>query len=174
MLDKDVTVNRSKQAEGVELFALLAGLICLVVLSRVIFISTPYYVDGPNHVAAVTSGDLFLQRPGYFLFNFVARTIYLTGLIGAASNVTLLNIGLSAFGSAIFCVLSIRLMPGMVGLLLAVFYSFSDTVWFVSDIHSTYAAMTFFCSSNPLLHIRKGKMVAGGSFMGADVRYETV
>lgn len=123
---------------------LLIGLVGLVILSRAGFTSSPYFVDGPRQVAAITSGKLFIQPPGYFLFDFFGREIYLTHLLSAATSVAVLNITLSVLGTIFFFALSVRLFPGAIGIMLAVAYAFSDTVWFTAEVHSTYAAMTFF------------------------------
>ncbi len=56
MVAISVAVKRFEHMRLLVPYALLLGLIALVVLSRVMFASAPYYVDGPNQVAAITSG----------------------------------------------------------------------------------------------------------------------
>jgi len=116
----------------------------LALASRFCFRSAPYYVDGPRHAAAVASGVVFIQPPGYFLFGETARLIVLASGISPASALSGMNYFFSALGVVIFANIAIRIFPGLLGVLLSFFYAFSVTVWFVAEIHSTYAAMTFF------------------------------
>ncbi len=124
----------------------LVGLLAL--LSRFLFRSSAYFVDGPRHVAAIESGAVLIQPPGYFLFGELGRL--LVGLTGASPSAALFSINavFSALGAVVFAYLARRMFPGMLGAALSVFYAFSVTVWFDAEIHSTYAAMTLFA---PLL-----------------------
>jgi hypothetical protein len=123
-------------------FAPVLGLLAL--LSRMIYRSHPYFVDGPAHERAISSGILFIQPPGYFLYGEISHLLCLALHVSPAVAMAIQNIGFSCSGVIVFAVLATRLYPGLLGSLLAVFYAFSDTDWFVSDIHSTYASMTFF------------------------------
>ncbi len=125
-----------------------AGLIVLTLLSRILLLSQPYYVDGPNHVKAVQDGSLFIQPPGYFLFAFSARMLTLVSSLSAAAAISGLNVAFSVAGVWVFRRVTAELFPGTMGLLLACCYAVSNVVWFAAEIHSTYASMTFF---GPLL-----------------------
>jgi hypothetical protein len=127
-------------------FAIVIGV--LVLMSRLAFISKPYFVDGPAHVRAVTSGANFIQPPGYFLFNKTAWLLVHALSISSAAALMSLNIAFSIAGAIIFALLVTRSFPGPLGMLLAVFYAFSDVAWFVAEVHSSYASVTFFA---PLL-----------------------
>ncbi len=124
----------------------LVGLLAL--LSRFCFRSGAYFVDGPRHVAAIQSGAVLIQPPGYFLFGETGRLV--VNLTGASPSAALfcINAAFSAAGAVVFSFLARSLFPGKLGAALSLFYAFSVTVWFDAEIHSTYAAMTFFA---PLL-----------------------
>jgi hypothetical protein len=126
-------------------------ILCILTLaSRVVYISGPYFVDGPRHVEAIMSGTIFISPPGYFLFAESAKAISLALNVSVPSAIAILNIFFSISGVAIFADLARRFFPGMLGVTLAFCYAFSVIVWFAADIHSTYAAMTFFAPA--LLH----------------------
>jgi hypothetical protein len=118
----------------------------LALLSRLLFTSAPYFVDGPRHEIAVRlGGTIFVHSPpGYFLFGETAKIISQILHVSAGSALSILNVSFSSLGVVVFANLSRRMFPGSLGAWLAVCYAFSDMVWFVADIHSTYAAMTFF------------------------------
>jgi hypothetical protein len=135
-------LNRQNHA-GFQWWTLLLGVLTLA--SRLIFTSSPYFVDGPRHVHYVEHGQIFVSSPpGYFLFGETAKIISYLLNVSAATAISIMNISFSSCGAIVFANLATRLIPGILGILLAFCYAFSDTVWFVSDIHSTYAAMTFF------------------------------
>jgi hypothetical protein len=135
-------LNRQNRA-GFQWWTLLLGVLTLA--SRLIFTSSPYFVDGPRHVYFVEHGQIFVSSPpGYFLFGETAKIISDLLNVSAATAISIMNVSFSSCGAIIFANLATRLIPGILGILLAFCYAFSDTVWFVSDIHSTYAAMTFF------------------------------
>jgi hypothetical protein len=127
-------------------FAIAIGV--LVLISRLVFISKPYFVDGPAHVRAIVSGANFIQPPGYYLFNKTAWLLAHAVHISPAAALISLNISFSIAGAIVFALLITRIFPGKLGMLLAVFYAFSDVTWFVADVHSSYASVTFFA---PLL-----------------------
>ncbi len=124
----------------------LVGLLAL--LSRFLFRSGAYFVDGPRHVAAIQSGAVLIQPPGYFLFGELGSL--LVHLTGASPSTALfaVNTVFSALGAVVFGLLARRMFPGILGAALSLFYAFSVITWFDAEIHSTYAAMTLFA---PLL-----------------------
>jgi hypothetical protein len=131
---------------GFQWWPLVLGAVAL--FSRFIFTSPPYFVDGPRHVYFIEHGQIFLSSPpGYFLFGKTAKLISQMLNVSVTTAIFIMNALFSSLGAVIFANLTRRLFPGLVGVLLAFCYAFSDTVWFVSDIHSTYAAMTFFVPS---------------------------
>jgi hypothetical protein len=123
-------------------FLPLLSIVTLV--SRLAYRSAPYYVDGPAHVTAISSGVVFIQPPGYYLFGETARWISILAHISPALSITALNVLFSVAGVLIFSRVAAHMFSERLAMLLSLAYAFSDTVWFVSDIHSTYAAMTFF------------------------------
>jgi hypothetical protein len=128
---------------GLPWWTLLLG--ALTLASRFLFTSAPYYVDGPRHVYFIEHGTLFTtSAPGYFLFAETVKILSQITSMSVPAAISLLNISFSTAGAIIFAQLASRLFPGRLGILLSFCYAFSDIVWFVSDIHSTYAAMTFF------------------------------
>jgi hypothetical protein len=127
----------------------LALLLSVTLLLRILSVSSPYYVDGPRHVYAIESGRLVIKAPGYFLFNLcgwlVSRSLHVT----AGTALELINISFSVAAVAVFYVLASRLLKNAAApFWLTLAYACSPIVWFSADIHSTYAAMTFFA---PLL-----------------------
>jgi hypothetical protein len=117
----------------------------LTLASRLIFTSSPYFVDGPRHVYFIEQGQILVSfPPGYFLFGETAKIISDLLHVSVATAISIMNVSFSICGVIIFANLATRLIPGILGILLAFCYAFSDTVWFVADIHSTYAAVTFF------------------------------
>lgn len=125
-----------------------ALLVAIALLLRIALVSSPYYVDGPNHVKAISDGSLFIQPPGYFLFALAARGLMLLAHVPAAQAISAINIAFSIGGLLIFRQICSKLFPGVLGLALSVCYAVSNVVWFAAEIHSTYASMTFF---GPLL-----------------------
>jgi hypothetical protein len=122
-------------------------LVLLTLVLRIASASGPYYVDAFRHIHSIESGVLVIHAPGYFLFN--ATGFFLSHLLHVSPGgaLQILNITLSASGAAVFYLLVSRLaLPSPFWLALA--YVCLPTVWFSSDIHSTYATMTFFA---PLL-----------------------
>lgn len=110
--------------------------------------SGPYFVDAKRHVYAIESGILVIHPPGYFVFN-------LTGLlpskllnVSAGEALQVLNVTFSVAGTAIFYALLSGYADVLPRFWLTLVYVCSPIVWFSADIHSTYAAMTFFA---PLL-----------------------
>jgi hypothetical protein len=127
----------------------LAILTSVTLLLRILGASVPYYVDGPRHVDAIQSGQLVIQAPGYFLFNSCAWALSRGLHISAATALQVGNIGFSVAGVALFDLVASRLLKNpATAFALSLAYACSPVVWFAADIHSTYAAMTFF---TPLL-----------------------
>lgn len=123
-------------------------MVLLTLILRIVSRSAPYYSDASRHIGAIESGRLVIHAPGYFLFNVAG--FYLSHLlhVSAGNSLQILNIAFSAAGSAIFYLLVSRLTAVSSPFWLSLAYLCSPIVWFAGDIHSTYAAMTFFA---PLL-----------------------
>lgn len=135
------SLKRQSRA-GFQWWTLLLGVLTLA--SRLIFTSSPYFVDGPRHVYYIEHGQILVSfPPGYFLFGETAKIISVLLHVSVATAISIMNVSFSVCGVIIFANLATRFIPGTLGILLAFCYAFSDTVWFVSDIHSTYAAITF-------------------------------
>jgi len=129
--------------------ALRCSVIVLVTLAlRVISKSKPYYVDASRHVQSIESGRLVIHAPSYFLFNATGFLLSHSLHVSAGSALQILNIAFSVTGAAVFYLLVSRLAIIPSSFLLALTYVCSPIVWFSSDIHSSYAAMTLFA---PLL-----------------------
>ncbi len=125
---------------------ILLGVITLI--SRCLTVSTPYFVDGPNHVRAIENGSLVIQAPGYFLFEALGAALSALLHISAAASLRMLNIGFGVGAVVVFSLLALRIFEVRLAAMLALVYAASPLVWFAAEIHSTYAAMTFFA---PLL-----------------------
>ena len=108
-------------------------------LSRLIYTSSPYYVDGPEHVRAISSGSLFIQPPGYLMFAELGRFVSILLHVSPALALCIINIFASTAGAYIFAKLAASLFERNLAVALACCYAFSDVIWFVSDVHSTYA-----------------------------------
>lgn len=123
-------------------------LVLLTLVLRIASASGPYFVDAARHIQAIDSGKLVIHTPGYFLFNaagfFIARLLH----VSAGSALHILNVAFSVSGVAIFYLLVHRLSVTSSPFWLSLAYTCSPIVWFSGDIHSSYAAMTFFA---PLL-----------------------
>jgi len=140
-----VRTNPQSLSKHVQLVLLVATTFLLRILST----SSPYYVDGPRHVRAVETGRLVIHAPGYFLFNLCAWLVSHSLHITAATALELINIAFSVAATAVFYLLASRLLKNTTTpFWLTLAYACSPVVWFSADIHSTYAAMTFFA---PLL-----------------------
>jgi hypothetical protein len=124
------------------------ALVLLTLILRIASASGPYYVDAFRHIHSIESGALVIHPPGYFLFNaagfFLAHLLH----VSAAGALQILNIAFSVSGAAVFYLLVSRLAVIPSPFWLALAYVCSPIVWFSGDIHSSYAAMTFFA---PLL-----------------------
>ena len=68
--------------------------------------------------------------------------------VSAGSALHILNVTFSVAGVVVFYFLISRLLPELSAFWLSLAYTCSPIVWFSADIHSSYAAMTFFA---PLL-----------------------
>jgi hypothetical protein len=117
---------------------------------RIISVSSPYFVDGPAHVHAIETGTLFIQPPGYFLFNWCGLFISRITDLSAARAVIVMNISFSEVGLVCFALLSRRRLRELDALFITACFAVSPMLWFIADIHSTYAAMSFFA---PLLFL---------------------
>ncbi len=116
------------------------GLLAVVtLLSRLIYTSAPYYVDGPTHVAAIRSGEMFIQPPGYLLFADLGWVLTALFPLTPEMALHLVNVVASTTGVLLFALVARRLFDPGLAVVLSSCYAFSDVIWFVSDIHSTYA-----------------------------------
>ena len=128
-------------------------LMLLTLVLRVTSASGPYFVDAARHISAIETGKLVIHTPGYFLFNLSGFILSRLLHVSAGSALHILNVAFSIAGVAVFYVLvsrllASRLLSGISPFWLSLAYTCSPIVWFSADIHSTYAAMTFFA---PLL-----------------------
>ena len=153
LVSADARQPRSQAHFLVEHWAL--GLAVLTLLSRLVYTSSPYYVDGPDHVRAISSGSLFIQPPGYLMFAELGRLVSALLHVSPAHALFLINILASTFGAYFFAKLAASLFARSLAIALACCYAFSDVIWFVSDIHSTYAlsaalvvAFLYLCQRN--------------------------
>jgi hypothetical protein len=123
-------------------------LVLLTLVLRITSASGPYFVDAARHIRAIESGKLVIHTPGYFLFNASGFAISHLLHVSAGSALHILNVTFSVAGVAVFYLLLSRLKATSSPFWLSLAYSCSPIVWFSGDIHSSYAAMTFFA---PLL-----------------------
>jgi hypothetical protein len=123
-------------------------LILLTLVLRITSASGPYFVDAARHIRAIESGKLVIHTPGYFLFNASGFAISHLLHVSAGSALHILNVTFSVAGVAVFYLLLSRLKATSSPFWLSLAYTCSPIVWFSGDIHSSYAAMTFFA---PLL-----------------------
>jgi hypothetical protein len=123
-------------------------LVLWTLVLRVASGSGPYFVDAARHIQAIESGKLVIHTPGYFLFNATGFFIAHLLRVSAGSALHILNVTFSVSGVAVFYLLVSRFLPDASPFWLSVAYTCSPIVWFSGDIHSSYAAMTFFA---PLL-----------------------
>ena len=125
----------------------------LTLVLRVTSASGPYFVDAARHISAIETGKLVIHTPGYFLFNLSGFILSHLLHVSAGNALHILNVAFSIAGVAVFYLLvsrllASRLLSGVSPFWLSLAYTCSPIVWFSADIHSTYAAMTFFA---PLL-----------------------
>ena len=111
----------------------------VTLLSRLVYTSAPYYVDGPTHVAAIRSGEMFIQPPGYLVFADLGWALTSLFPLSPAMALHLVNIVASAAGVLLFALVARRLFDPRLAVVLSSCYAFSDVIWFVSETHSTYA-----------------------------------
>jgi hypothetical protein len=128
-------------------------LVLFTLVLRVASASGPYFVDASRHISAIESGKLVIHTPGYFLFNLSGFILSHLLHVSAGSALHILNVAFSVAGVAVFYLVvsrlfASRLLPGVSPFWLSLAYTCSPIVWFSGDIHSSYAAMTFFA---PLL-----------------------
>jgi hypothetical protein len=101
---------------GFQWWTLLLGVLTLA--SRLIFTSSPYFVDGPRHVYFIEHGQIFVSfPPGYFLFGKTAKIISDLLNVSAATAISIMNVSFSSCGAIIFANLATRLIPGILGIL---------------------------------------------------------
>jgi Gpi18-like mannosyltransferase len=136
-------------------------LMLLTLVLRVASASGPYFVDAPRHISAIESGKLVIHTPGYFLFNLSGFILSHLLHVSAGSALHILNVAFSVAGAAVFYLLVSRLFPGSSPFWLSLAYICSPIVWFSADIHSSYAAMTFFAPLLILLLELDGRFVWG-------------
>lgn len=115
---------------------------------RIASASGPYFVDAPRHISAIEKGTLVIHPPGYFLFNATGFLLSHLLHVSAGSALHILNVSFSVSGVVVCYLLLSRLSAGSSPFWLSLAYACSPIVWFSGDIHSSYAAMTFFA---PLL-----------------------
>jgi hypothetical protein len=120
----------------------------LTLVLRIASASGPYFVDAARHIHAIESGKLVIHTPGYFLFNASGFAISHLLHVSAGSALHILNVTFSVIGVAVFYLLLLHLKITSSPFWLSLAYTCSPIVWFSGDIHSSYAAMTFFA---PLL-----------------------
>jgi hypothetical protein len=138
----------------------------LTLLLRVASVSGPYFVDAARHIRAIETGKLVIHTPGYFLFNLSGFILSHLLHVSAGSALHILNVAFSVAGVAVFYLLTSRLsasrlLPGVTPFWLSLAYTCSPIVWFSADIHSTYAAMTFFAPLLILVLEVDGRLVWG-------------
>jgi hypothetical protein len=139
------------QQHPVRLRAVHMGILFLLTLmTRWASRSLPYFVDGPGHVKAVQDGTLIIQPPGYFLFEFTGLIVSKLFQVSPSVSLSIVNIMFGVSAVLVFYFLSTRFFDLEHSLMLSLVYAASPLVWFVADIHSTYAAMTLFA---PLLFL---------------------
>ena len=107
-----------------------------------------------------------IHTPGYFLFNLSGFILSRLVHVSAGSALHILNVAFSVAGVAVFYLLvsrllASRLLPGVSPFWLSLAYTCSPIVWFSADIHSTYAAMTFFAPLLILVLEVDGRLVWG-------------
>jgi hypothetical protein len=117
-------------------------------LLRIFSASEPYFVDAPRHIRAIEKGTLVIHTPGYFLFNATGFLISHLFHVSAGSALHILNVSFSVSGVVVCYLLLSHLSAESSPFWLSLAYACSPIVWFSGDIHSSYAAMTFFA---PLL-----------------------
>lgn len=125
-----------------------AAVALLALASRLASISGPYFSDAFRHIRAIESGRMVIQPPGYFVFNLSAWLLSRALHVSAANALQGMNVAFSVAGAVVFYLLATRLETGSSPLLLSLNYVCSPVVWFSGDVHSSYAAVTFFA---PLL-----------------------
>jgi hypothetical protein len=138
-----------------------AILILLTLLLRILSRSGPYYVDALRHVSAIETGRLVIHAPGYFLFNATGFLLSRLLHVSAGAALQILNVGFSVLGVAVFYLFVSRLKTISSPFLLSLAYSCSPIVWFSGEIHSSYAAMTFFAPLLLLVLEAEGRFVWG-------------
>jgi hypothetical protein len=130
-------VEHRLRSSSATVFCLLLGLVVFAV--RALTSGSPYYVDGPAHVAAILRHQYVIQPPGYWLFN------RLGGLFpNPAHSLSVLNWTFSALGSMAFYACARRLVHSPYAEWGAVLYAVVFFAWFSGDIQSTYASQLFF------------------------------
>jgi hypothetical protein len=127
-------------------------LVVFTLLLRMASASGPYFVDAPRHIRAIENGSLLIHPPGYFLFNLTGFLVSHLLHVSAGDALHIVNVAFSVAGVAVFYFLASRFLVSCNEISspfwLSLAYSCSPIVWFSADIHSSYAAMTFFA---PLL-----------------------
>ena len=146
-------------------------LVLLTLWLRMASESGPYFVDATRHIHAIETGKLVIHTPGYFLFNLCGFILSRLLHVSAGSALHILNAAFSVAGVAVFYLLvsrllasrllASRLLPGVSPFWLSLAYTCSPIVWFSADIHSTYAAMTFFAPLLILVLEVDGRLVWG-------------
>ncbi|HEY2469680.1 MAG TPA: hypothetical protein VGI45_17815 [Terracidiphilus sp.] len=136
-------------------------LVLLTLILRIVSRSGPYYSDASRHAHAIESGLLVIHPPGYFLFNVTGLFLSHLLRVSAADALQILNVAFSAAGAAVFYLLVSRLTSIPSPFWLSLAYICSPIVWFAGDIHSTYAAMTFFAPLLILVMLGESRLILG-------------
>jgi hypothetical protein len=131
----------------------VSGLVALLLISgalRLACMSKLYFADGPRLVRAIESGKLVIQPPGYYLFNLSGLTLSHLFHCSAAHALALQNLLFGELAVLFFALLCLRRLSQGQAFLLAACYAVSPAIWFVADVHSSYASATAFA---PLLFL---------------------
>jgi hypothetical protein len=136
--------SRMAQARWLQCTALAL----LTLILRLAGISGPYFADAFRHIRAIESGWLVIHPPGYFFFNLCGWLLSRLLHVSAADALQIMNIAFSVAGAVVFHLLVTRIHTASSPILLSLAYVCSPVVWFSGDVHSSYAAATFFA---PLL-----------------------
>jgi hypothetical protein len=136
--------DRLLQSRGLRCSALAL----LTFILRIVSASGPYFSDAFRHIRAIQSGLLVIHPPGYLVFNLTGFLLARLLHVSAADALQILNISFSMGGAAAFYLFVSRSNAFASPFWLSLAYVCSPIVWFSADVHSSYAALTFFA---PLL-----------------------
>ena len=111
-----------------------------VLLSRVLYRTPIYFVDGPRIAQSIRGGTYTIQSPGYWLF------AHFGGFFAdPATGLMFWNVLFSSLGPVVlFLYCRLRALPRHIALVAALAYGFVYFAWFAGDIHSSYASQLLF------------------------------